>query len=120
MAGRLIVPVSVAYDSDPREVERILQEIAEEHPMVLDDPPPAVIFASMGDSAINFELRCRLRDVNFSLTVRSDMNFAVFERFRAAGIVFPFPQRVVQIIGGDDGEAAAAAGGDAARGDKPA
>jgi small-conductance mechanosensitive channel len=99
MAGRLIVPVGVAYDSNPREVERILLEIADRHPVVLDDPPPAVIFMGMGDNAINFELRCRLRDVNFSLTVRSDMNFSIFERFNAAGIVFPFPQRVVQIVG---------------------
>jgi small-conductance mechanosensitive channel len=99
MAGRLIVPVGVAYDSDPREVERILLEIADQHPVVLDDPPPAVVFASMGDSALNFELRCRLRDVNFTLTVRSDMNFTIFERFHAAGIVFPFPQREVRIVG---------------------
>jgi small-conductance mechanosensitive channel len=104
MAGRLIVPVGVAYDSDPREVERILLEIADQHPVVLDDPPPAVVFASMGDSALNFELRCRLRDVNFTLTVRSDMNFTIFERFHAAGIVFPFPQREVRIVGDAHGD----------------
>ena len=95
MAGRLIVPVSVAIDSDPRQVERILLEIADAHPVVLDDPPPAVVFMSFGADGLAFELRCRLRDVNFILTVRSDVNHAILERFRDEGIAFAFPQRVV-------------------------
>lgn len=40
LSGRLIVPVSVSYDSDPREVERLLLEIADGHPLILETPPP--------------------------------------------------------------------------------
>ena len=39
---------------------------------------------------MNFELRCWLRDVNFSLSARSDMNFEIIERFRREGIRIAF------------------------------
>jgi small-conductance mechanosensitive channel len=86
MSGRLQVPVSVTYDSDPKKVESILLSIAETHPLVLDDPSPRVLFLDLGPDTMNFELRCWLRDVNFSLSVRSDLNFEIVQRFREACI----------------------------------
>jgi small-conductance mechanosensitive channel len=109
MSGRLTVPVGVSYASDPREVERVLLGIAEEHPMVLMDPAPRVLFMGFGPDSLNFEIRCWLRDVNFSLSARSDMNFEIVERFRAAGISIPFPQREIRFKGVDLREALASA-----------
>lgn len=93
IVGRVIVPVHVSYDTDPRKVEEILMELAERHPLVVDDPSPAALFMGFGPDGLNFELRCFLRDVNFLLTVKSDMNFDIAERFRAQGIQIPLPQR---------------------------
>ncbi len=86
MSGRLQVPVGVTYDADPRKVEAILLDIAEQHPLVLEDPAPRVLFLELGPDTMNFELRCWLRDVNFSLSARSDMNFDIISRFDAAEI----------------------------------
>jgi potassium-dependent mechanosensitive channel len=86
MAGRLQVPVSVPYDADPKKVEEILLAIAEEHPLVLEDPGPRVLFMNLGADTMDFEIRCWLRDVNYSLSARSDMNFEIVKRLGAAGI----------------------------------
>ncbi len=97
MAGRVRVPVGVAYDSDPRHVEKVLREVAEAHPMVLLDPAPVIMFMGFGADSMNFEIRAILRDVNWMLSATSDMNFAIVKSFREEGIEIPFAQRDVYI-----------------------
>ncbi len=100
--GRIIIPVGVAYGSDVEKVIEILLKVAHEHEGVLIDQPgvapPKALFIRFGDSALEFELRCFIRQINKIFDSTSAMNIAIDKAFREAGITIPFPQRDVHII----------------------
>lgn len=90
---RFKVPVGVAYGSDPREVERILLEVAARHPAVMQDPPPQVIFEAFGESSLRFFLWAWTdTHADRPMVFRSELNFAIHEALQRAGIRVPFPQ----------------------------
>lgn len=96
-AGRLILPIGVGYDSDSEKVEEILREVAAEHPLVVAHPPPLIVFRDFGDSALEFEVRVILRDINFGLSARTQLNHRILARLREEGIKIPYPQRDVTL-----------------------
>jgi small-conductance mechanosensitive channel len=103
--GRVIVPIGVAYDSDEEQVRELLLQLAREHPLVITDglrvSPPRVIFRGFGDSSLDFELRCFIRNVDQRLATLSDLNFAIRKAFREANIQIPYPQRDLHLRSAD-------------------
>ncbi|MBZ0271191.1 mechanosensitive ion channel [bacterium] len=94
---RVVLPVSVAYGSDPDRVGEILLDIARRNPRVIPDPPPSVIFKEMGESSLNFEFRVFVGSVQVSYDTMHELNTAIYKALAENGIEIPFPQRDVHI-----------------------
>ncbi|MDT8408015.1 MAG: mechanosensitive ion channel [Wenzhouxiangellaceae bacterium] len=101
--GRVIVPVAVAYGSDTAKVRDVLLRVAHTHPNTMRGglavPDPVVLFRCFGDSALDFELRFFIPQIDQRLHVISDINFAIDAAFREEGIEIPFPQRDIHLKG---------------------
>jgi small conductance mechanosensitive channel len=107
----VLLEFGIAYEDDVAEGRRILKEMAEAHPDVLDDPAPVVVPLSLADSSVVLQLRAWAPnpvfwDVRWALTETGK------KRIEEAGLTIPFPQRVVHMVapeGGDKTPAAVAA-----------
>jgi len=90
---RLVIPVGVAYGSDPEQVLEILTTAVLTHQDVLKYPRPIMIFTGFGDSALEFSVRAWVSDFEDSLRVTSELAVIIYAALNKAGISIPFPQR---------------------------
>ena len=97
VSGRVEIPVGVAYGSDENKVRDVLLRCAAENDEIKPWPEPAVLFMDFGESALLFELRCYLRNIDKMYRTMSDLRFAIYRAFREEGISIPFPQRDLHI-----------------------
>jgi small-conductance mechanosensitive channel len=98
--GRVTVKLRVAFDSDVEAVRDILVSCAADHPQVLQTPPPRVYLIAFGDIGLELELRFIVVNVNYSLTVKSDIQMVILQRLRAAGIKIPVMPHEEPLPGG--------------------
>jgi small-conductance mechanosensitive channel len=99
---RFKIPVSVAYNSDVRLVEKLLLDVANENSDVLSDPAPGVRFLEFGESGLHFELRAWSASLlHRQGKLLSALNFAILDKFREHGIEMPYPQRDIRMRGFD-------------------
>jgi len=93
--------VGVAYGSDVNLVRTLLQQVAKDHPSVLEKPESLVFFDDFGDNALCFDLTFWVHAASEGglRTIRSDLRFAIDQLFADAGLVIAFPQRDVHVDG---------------------
>jgi small-conductance mechanosensitive channel len=94
---RLRVKVGVAYGSDLDQVERVLLEVAHQHPEIDAEPAPRVRFRSFGNSSLDLELLGWIHEPVLRGRVLHELNCAVYKAFAREGIEIPYPKHDVYL-----------------------
>ncbi len=97
---RIKLNIGLAYGSNIELAKKLLLDIARSNPEVVSerlDQVPMVYFLNFGESTLNFELTCLLKDVDQKGVVISDLNFAINKVFKENNIEIAFPQRDLNI-----------------------
>ena len=93
---RVDLTFGIGYGDDIPHAISVLKEAVEAHPLVLKTPEPLIVVKELGDSSVNFLCAPWTKTENY-LTVYWDLMADVKQRFDAAGISIPFPQRDVHL-----------------------
>jgi len=104
-AGRVRIAIGIAYGSDTDKVKTVLEQVGAAHAQVITGVTrlePKVLFIAFGESSLDFELRCHIKNIDNRFQVTSDLNFAIDKAFRKANIEIAFPQRDIHIRSGAD------------------
>jgi small-conductance mechanosensitive channel len=92
--------LGISYKSDPELVRKIAIETSLEHPRVLANPDPFVLFSDYGDSRLDFGLYVSTIEPELTLRTKRDLYYMVWEKFAENNIQIPFPQRVLNLGNG--------------------
>jgi len=93
---RVDINVNVPYTADIRAAVKVSVEMMKEHPMVLEEPAPAVFMNDLDDSAVQVQLRPWV-SIEHYWPVANDMRLNVIDALKEVGIRVPFPQLDVHI-----------------------
>ena len=94
---RLFVPVGIAYGSDVERALKILREIADDNPIILDEPEPSIIFSNFGDHALELVARFYIGSIDDWWPIITEVRREIYKRFAEADITIAFPQRDVHL-----------------------
>ena len=94
---RIRIPVGIAYGSDTKLAQKLLLQVARKNPRVISEPAADAVFKGFGDNSLNFELRVYIYGIDDYIPMLHELNVAIDEAFKEAGVTIAFPQRDVHL-----------------------
>jgi len=95
---RVKIAVGVAYDTDLRLAQQLMIEAARESRRVLAEPTPVCWITGFGDSSVDHEVRFWITDPEAGVgNIKGDVFLRIWDKFQAAGIEIPYPQRDLHV-----------------------
>ena len=101
-ANRYDAPFSVSYETDINLVPAIVEAAVAALPFVLQSPDgPDCELKGFGESSVDFTVEYWVQGIDDGKNkYLSQVNFAIWNALKAAGIEMPYPHRVIEVRGG--------------------
>ena len=95
LSARVVVDFGVEYGTKHEKVKKIVMDVISKLGNSLKDPEPVVVFVSMGDSALLFQAKFWVADINERYGTKEKATCMIYDALNKAKINIPFPTRTV-------------------------
>jgi small conductance mechanosensitive channel len=90
---KIFLTIGVSYDADIKQTKEVLMGAIQKQENVMADPPPMVEVSGLGDSSVDFAVRCSVEN-EFYWPTQFALIATIKEDLDAAGIEIPYPHQV--------------------------
>jgi small-conductance mechanosensitive channel len=98
--SKVNMAIQVSYESDLEHAMALIKGAANAHARVLEDPPVDVQLKGFGESGIDLNLAFWIPDPEEgSAALQSEIYLEIWRQFKLKGVVIPYPQREVRLLG---------------------
>lgn len=88
---RVDLVFTIDYEEDFRKSQNLILDVCSKHPLILEDPAPAVRICEWADSAIKLSCKVWVKNSDY-WTVTFDLLETVYDEMNKAGIKIPYNQ----------------------------
>ncbi len=93
---RVDILIGIGYGDNIDKGQQVLQGLMDADERVLSDPAPATMVMSLGDSSVNINMRCWVKNADY-WGVLFDLTKSAKVAVEEAGLSIPFPQQDVHM-----------------------
>jgi small conductance mechanosensitive channel len=94
---RIDITVGVGYKEDIYKVKRILKDLLDRHPLILQDPESSVNLVELGECSVDFLILAWAKSEDF-WAVKCEVMEQIKQRLDEEGVNIPYPQMDVHVI----------------------
>jgi small-conductance mechanosensitive channel len=87
---RIDLAIGVAYKEDINKVRQVMEDVADNNPLCLDEPKPVFVFKGFGDSSLDMQFSVWVKRENF-LELKNSIYEEIKLAFDKEGIEIPYP-----------------------------
>jgi small conductance mechanosensitive channel len=92
------IQVGIAYESDLAAALAAIRDVVQANARVLADPAPIIQVVGLADSSIQIAIKPWVAVTDYIVVV-GELNVAIVEELRRRGIIIPYPQREIRLLG---------------------